>query len=288
MRRGFPDDRNGTREHLERSGNAFVQGYNAALRHATVGDLGRTLDALPHDLHGFAYEGASMALGIFDVLTPWKHTRWTSLLEHAPQHVFLCFVGIGWSLARLRMRKIPRFVRHTNPLLAPLAADGFGFHEAFFKPDRIVRAAALSPLAGLDAHGFDQGVGRALWFVDGGNPERIAATIAAFAQQRQSDLWSGAGLALAYAGGVDERKAAELLERSGQYRPNVAQGIAFSAKARELAGNITAATELACSLAWSRNAREIAALVDHALIKTEGTPANVRYETWRHTVSGLL
>lgn len=284
-RRKFPDDRNGTREHLERAGGAFVQGYNAALRHTTIADLGRALDALPPDLHGFAYEGASMALGIFDVLTPWKRTRWISLLEHAPQHVYLCFVGIGWSLARLRMRKIPPFVRRKNSLLASLAADGLGFHEAFFKPGKIVRTAAPAPLTGWDANGFDQGVGRALWFVDGGNPGRIAATIATFARERQSDLWSGTGLALAYAGGVDERAAAELLERSGRYRSNVAQGIAFAAKARDLAGNITAATELACSLAWSRNARETAALVDDALERARGTAADVHYETWRHNIA---
>jgi enediyne biosynthesis protein E3 len=287
-RRGFRDDRNGVREPLERAGGAFVQGYNAALRHAAVVELAYALDALPRDLHGFAYEGASMALGILDLLTPWKRTRWTSLLARAPQHVYLCFVGVGWSLARLRMRKIPPFVRRANVLLAPLAADGYGFHEAFFKPDKIVRAAAPSPLAGLDAHEFDQGVGRALWFVDGGNPQRIAATIGTFAPQRQSDLWSGTGLALAYAGGVDERAAAELIERSGQYRQNVAQGIAFAAKARALAGNITPATELVCSLAWRRNAIETAAVVDEALARAEGAAANVHYETWRRMVSCSL
>ena len=229
-----------------------------------------------------------MALGLLDLLTPWKRTRWTALLEHAPQHVYLCFVGVGWSLARLRVRKIPPFIRCTDSLLAPLAADGFGFHEAFFKPDKIVRARAPSPLAEPDSHGFDQGIGRALWFVDGGNPGRITATIAAFPQERQSDLWSGTGLALAYAGGVDERTAVELLARSGRYRSNVAQGIAFATKARALAGNITAATELACSIAWRRNARETAALVDDALVRTENASPNVHYETWRQIVSRSL
>jgi len=44
-----------------------------------------------------------------------------------------------------------------------------------------------------------QGIGRALWFVSGGEPQRAAALSGA-AAERASDLFAGLGLAMAYAG----------------------------------------------------------------------------------------
>ena len=286
-KRGFPDDGTGVREHLERAGGAFVDGYNSALQHDSRPSLVDAIEAMPRDLRGFAYEGASMALALLDLLTPWKRVRWRALLECASQHIYLCVVGTGWSLARLRMRSIPEFIREADPLLAPLAADGFGFHEAFFRTARVVRDVAPPPLRGMDAHGYDQGVGRALWFVEAASPERIANTIARFSPQRQADLWSGAGLALGYAGGIDGETARRLLEKAGPHRGNAAQGIAFAAKARVLAGNITDATELACDIAWNRDAAVTARLVDDVLTTCATEPVSSRYEAWRHLLIAM-
>jgi enediyne biosynthesis protein E3 len=280
-RRGFPDDVPGACKHLERAGGAFVTGYNAALRTGATAALFDRLDALPPDLHGFAHEGAAMALALLDLLTPWSRRRWRWLIGERPAHLYLCFVGAGWALARLRRRAVPAWIAAADPLLAPLALDGLGFHESFFHPER-VRAGAASPFAGYDGRAFDQGMGRSLWFVGGANGERIVAMIGNVARPRRADLWSGAGLALAYAGGPRGDEAGRLAGLSGEWCDHLAQGVAFAAKARVRAGNVTTATELACREIWRANPESVAAVVDEAL---EATPAGLgRYERWREAV----
>ena len=55
-------------------------------------------------------------------------------------------------------------------------------------------------------------MGRGLWFIKGMDIEEIAKTISTFEEERRPYLWSGIGLASAYAGGV----TAEQLSRAGQ------------------------------------------------------------------------
>jgi hypothetical protein len=287
-RRGFPDDVPGARPHLERAGGAFVSGYNAALWHNATPALVDALHALPQDLHGFAYEGASMALTILDVFTPWSRRRWQRLVEGAgAPHVYLCFVGAGWALARLHFRRVPHWIARVDPLLAPLAFDGYGFHQAFFRPDETVRRRAAPRLSADALHHFDQGVGRSLWFVEGADPARIAASIARFARERQPDLWSGAGLALAYAGGMSESAVRQLCNLAGMHRAELAQGVAFGAKARHRAGNATAATHLACNVAWNAKLGEVVDLVDAALEQARQARATDTYARWRAVVIGV-
>src|SRR3954451_20607161 len=69
------------RDHLERAGGSFVSGYNAAMRHVELAELVAELEALPHDLHGFAYEGSAMALALLDLMTPWSESRWRALVD---------------------------------------------------------------------------------------------------------------------------------------------------------------------------------------------------------------
>ena len=110
---------------------------------------------------------------------------------------------------------------------------------------------------------------------------RIAATVARFPASRHADLWSGVGLACAYAGGVPAGTIEDLSARAGPFQPAVAQGVAFAAKARERAGNPTSHTEMACRIVCGMSAVEAAGLTDRALIGLtdgDGLPA---YEVWR-------
>jgi hypothetical protein len=93
---------------------------------------------------------------------------------------------------------------------------------------------------------FDQGLGRALWFVVGGSVSEAIRSIGSFPDDRQADLWSGLGLACTYAGGISGNGLQTLLKGSGRYLGHVRQGASFAAKARLRAGNLVPQTEEAC------------------------------------------
>ncbi len=146
-------------------------------------------------------------------------------------------VGAGWALAQLR-RRVNRALAHWDPLSGWLAIDGYGFHQGYFRwPDTVDRQCVPHRLAGYARRVFDQGLGRSLWFVEGADVDRIAATIDRFQERRHADLWSGVGLACAYAGGLPGQAIESLCAMAGPHRPHLAQGVAFAAKARERAGN---------------------------------------------------
>lgn len=199
-------------------------------------------------------------------------------------HVYMVHVGAGWAWARLPVN-IRRAGKRLDPVLGWLAFDGWGFHEGFFHWPKYIDGRPLpKKLKGFERRVFDQGFGRSLWFVNGGNIELIAQTISVFSPDRQSDLWSGIGLAATYAGIVSEAALGELREKSGLFQPWLAQGAAFAAKARQRAGNMTDYTGRAAKILCGLSADDAARLTDEAL---ENLPADSdvpAYEIWRRRI----
>ncbi len=281
-RRGFRACRAEVQQRLERVGETFLDGYHAALLDDEAWPLAGRLAAIDPAWRGFAFEGAAMALTLLDELLPRRRRRLAAFLEGpGAAHVYMVHVGAGWALARLR-RRVARPLRRLDPLLGWLAVDGYGFHEGYFHPARFVRRQALPRrLAGYARRVFDQGLGRSLWFVDGADVAQIPATVAAFPQARRADLWSGVGLACAYAGGVEQAALEALHEAAGACRPSLAQGAAFAAQARRRAGNPAPHTEAACGVICGTSAAEAAAQTERALHALPFDGAVPAYEVWR-------
>ncbi|GLU48724.1 DUF1702 family protein [Nocardiopsis ansamitocini] len=295
-KRGFQEKNAESREVLETVGRTFLAGYAYAAEARRPDDAKDRLERIPTRFRGFAYEGAAMGFTMVDGLAPLRRDRVDTFLTGigAP-HVYMAYVGIGWGMARLPVFRWPDPSGY-DPLLRWLILDGYGFHQAYFHTDRYVHGQA-------DDHRFpwpeqrhqwyvgnsaDQGIGRALWFVCGTDVERVATTIDKFPQSRHADLYAGAGLAAAYAGGAEERELRAFWDRAGQYRPQVAQGAAFAAQARVRAGLVVPHNELALQVLCD-STPEAAALVTERLRPPEpvreeagDTPA---YELWRRRVA---
>ncbi len=261
----------------------FLTGYHLALEHESTEVLGAWLKQEDQEWQGFAFEGAAMGLALMDALMPWRKSRLHAFLKGpAEAHVYMVHVGAGWALARLR-RRVERPLRRLDPLLGWLAVDGYGFHEGYFHWPRFVSGQARPrKLDGYALRVFDQGLGRSLWFVEGADVERVPATVAAFAPERQADLWSGVGLACTYAGGVEPEAVAALLDAAGSFRAELAQGAAFAAKARQRAGNPASHTETACAILCGISADEAAAVTDRALQNLPVAGTTPAFEVWRH------
>lgn len=228
-----------------------------------------------------------MALALLDTLLPGRRDRLARFLAGpGDPHAYIIYVGAGWVMARLPVSPARFVSRLGDPVLRWLAMDGYGFHEGFFHwPRSVERQEVPRRLTGYLRRGFDQGLGRSLWFVDGANVSLLPRTLGAFPESRQPDLWAGLGLACAYAGGRERPEIEALLQAAGRHAPQFAQGVAFAAGARNRAANPAAHTELACQTVWGRSAAEVSALTDEAgaglPVDRPGEPG---FEVWRRRI----
>lgn len=270
---------------MEQAGAAFVHGYRSALADCRSEALSANLETVEPNWRGFAYEGAAMGLALADWLTPWSRTRVSRFLAGAGDaHAYMVHVGAGWVLARVPGR-VNKFLSRFDPLLRWLLMDGYGFHEGFFRWPRYLGGRPVPRrVAGYAARVFDQGLGRCLWFIDGADVSQVPRTIAGFSPARQSDLWSGIGLAAVYAGEVSEGELESLRESAGEFRPQLAQGASFAAKARQRAGNLTPYQDLACGVFCGLDAVKAALLSDEALENLPMDGIEPAYETWRRRI----
>lgn len=282
-RRRFPGLGRPAQARLEQIGVTFIGGYNAALEAPEPGGLLPLLDRVPAELRGFAYEGAAMALGLLDLLTPWNRSRFRRYLERAPHHGYMLHVGLGWAWARLRAR-VEKHLAHVDPDLGWLAVDGYGFHEGYFHWPRYIERREAPRLRGYAAQVFDQGLGRSLWFVEGADVPRVVARVHSFEPSRQPDLWSGVGLACAYAGGVEVSGLNTLLEAAGPSAPQLAQGVVFAAGARQRAGNPAEHTGRASEVVCRCAPEELGRLADETYAALGPAGDVPRYELWRQGI----
>jgi enediyne biosynthesis protein E3 len=295
-KRGFEPARPETQSRLERTGATFLYGLGLALASAEPDEFTPTLDELEPQLRGFAYEGAGMGVAIGDAMTPWPRRSLEEFIAgEGAKHKYMVQVGIGWAMARLPRPLWGRIVTG-EPLLHWLALDGFGFHQAYFHTEQFVRRhepiRMTPPWAdpwGYAPRALDQGVGRALWFVNGADVERVATSISTFAPERHRDLWCGIGLASTYAGYVDGPDLEKLGKLSGEHRLALAQGSAFAAKARLLAGLVTPHTVEATRIHCGLDVEAASAVTDRQLVDLPADdPEGPDFEVWRRRIQEQL
>jgi hypothetical protein len=268
-------------ERFQPVAHSLVEGYHATLEDSRFEVLVPRLNALDPALHGFAYEGAGMGLAALDCMAPWKNRLNAFVEGPGAPHIYPIYVGVGLALARLH-RQPERYLARLDPVLAWVIVDGYGFHEGFFSRKQFVNGrkvpTQLSPYA---RRVFDQGLGRSIWFSSGAVVELVAATISSFPPERQAELWSGVGLACAYAGGVDRAAIETLRKLAGSYRSQLARGAAVAAKGRLQAGNLVPHTELACEVFCGLSGEGAAYITDVARENLPTGSTEPAYEIWR-------
>jgi hypothetical protein len=288
-RRGFYAPDEARRENLEKVGNTFLDGFGYGIAGRTVADIESSLETIDRAFRGFAYEGCAMALAVRDGLPSFRPWIRSFLAGPGGKHVYMVYVGVGWAMARLpRIRW--RAIMPDDAMLRWLALDGYGFHQAYFRTEQYVGQQYQARIPVWQPKDYanravDQGIGRALWFVNGSDPERVAESIGRFAPARRGDLWSGAGLASAYAGGVDAADLEEMVRLAGEYRSQAAQGAAFAAKARLRSGLVTQSTEIGVKAHCGMSVEEAAAVTDEALEGLAGDEPVPAYEAWRQRIA---
>jgi len=289
-RRGFTCVDPAVRSRLENVGRFFLRGYHAALEEKHLDALASRLEQVDLESRGFAYEGAAMAVALLDELSFRGDALPRFLAGPGRRHVYMLHVGAGWAYARLpwRRRRMEASMAGLHPVLRWLVIDGFGFHEGYFHARDERRIARSLQHLSVDArHVFHQGLGRSLWFSCGACPSVISKSIARLPLLYQEDAWSGVGLACAYAGGLSANAIAELQRLSGRHAVSLAQGAAFAAKTRQLAGNLGEHTETACAVLCGISARQAALLCDVTFQQIDQRHSSP-YQQWRKLLQKML
>jgi hypothetical protein len=294
-------ERYGQQEDIDRTWRGFepvartlVDSFKATLDDSRFEVLVPQLDAVDIELRGIAYEGAGMGLMLLDSLGPWKK-RLQAFLD-GPGAPYICLVYIGAGLVMPRLPTQPECVlTRLDPLLGWMAIDGYGFYEGFFSGQRTVMEHQVpARITGYARRAFDHGLGRSLWFSTAANVERIHKVISVFPQERQGDLWSGIGLACAYAAGVVDRKTIQVLQKvTGPHQSQMAVGAAMAAMFRQQAHSFAPHTELACDVLWGLSGKEVAHITDitrqDLLITPQsgacGGKTEPAYEIWRQRIA---
>lgn len=297
-RRGFPAAPSAATDRLERIPQAVICGFEWALQARSQWEVERRLAMLDPELAGFGYEGAAMAFTVLDAMGRGNRTR--DLLRGAGQpHIFLAYIGIGFAMARLPRalwkKVVPDLeVSEYHPTMSWLAVDGYGFDRAYFDTRRFVDEQYVpAPYPWLNSPAYflravDQGIGRALWFIHGADVQGVTAAVERFAGHRQADLWSGVGLAAAFAGGCGPDGLAALRSAAGGHWIELALGTVFAAKARSYAGLVPACTEAAAAALAGLPVSAAAALADDTIPGDGCPPDTPAYEQWRRNIRDRL
>ena len=297
-RRRFIVDCPEKQQRIEAVGTFFLKGYHAALENSHCDQLHDLLGDVPLEYQGFAYEGAAMGVGLLDRLQPWRDSQFPGFISSEQNsYPYLTHVGLGWALARFP-GGMHRFCQSLSAgqlfttkassscsILVCLVLDGYGFHQSFFDWERYVVAMQEPRFLPHDCLPiFRQGVGRSLCFVYGMDADRVAKAIGRFPPSSQADLWSGVGLAMAYAGGLSAADVGHLLQTAGGDAAAVAQGVAFAAKARQRAGFIPEHTQLVCQTVWRQSVEDVSKLTDAKLAQLPLSTMTAAYALWRERI----
>ena len=246
-------------------------------------DLKLLVEELEHTANEFrsvAYESASMLLALKDfpinnALNSWRLFMKGPGAKHAAQ----VHAGLGWALAQQRIALLP-VIETIDPLMQFRVLDGYGYYDGIFRQRKTIGEHLIPPDFNNEfLMGYDQGVGRSLWYICKGDILKIPGLLAGFSLSRQSDLWRGIGIACVYVGGTGENILRELLAGALNHRSQLSAAAALVARTRNDADALTSDTELACRT-WCNCSTEAAiAITITAEPLTNTSPANA-YQTW--------
>ena len=249
----------------------------------TVEDLNLLVNQLEKTemtYRSIAYEAASMALAVKDFSNGNVLDRWRSFLEGpAALHAAQVHAGLGWAMARQRIPVFP-IIETLEPLMRFRMLDGWGYYNGIFRQRQTIGSQPFpSDFDNKFVPGFDQGVGRSLWYKSKGAWADLPETVAGFSGSRHTDLWRGIGIACSYVGGCDEFILRELFSLSFPFQIQLSVGAALVARTRNSANSITQDIELACQVWCHRSAQQVSSITENAEPSLEVDP-NDAYTIW--------
>lgn len=217
-----------------------------------------------------AFEASFGTAVCLDASHPREQSRVAQMVELAPDHLAGLGLGAGHALATLNIDAdiTPAIAEH---YLGWMAMDAYGMDRGYFHwYDSVQNMRMPENLPPLAMAAFDQGLGRALWFISNADPDSIRQLTDRFSDDRQPNLWRGIGLMTGFWGAEESQSMKKLLKYAGQYRHFFQQGVAHAVSFRVDLGDVPDYSKTASELICRASVEEIADLSERLLIQNTG------------------
>ena len=204
----------------------------------SISELELGLDELIARLNEFepryrsvAFEGASMGVALVNQLSTWK-----AYAEATEKHATQVHIGLGWAIGEQQL-DLASTLSEIQPEMKVKVLDGFGYWHGLFRRRLTIRTQQIPNNVNAEYQsGFDQGVGRAIWYISKGDIGKLVSIINHFSGSRRPDLWRGIGVASTYVGGCSDELKSELKEAAGNFGNNLKEGIEAAEESMRKAG----------------------------------------------------
>lgn len=239
----LPADVSGRMEYIQK---LFLDVEQATEKISDLNGIKTLLEQEPPEFRSIAYESASMTIAARDLSHIKTINHWIQFRQScSTSHTFHIDIGLGWAFARTDMEPI-NFIGSMNPAVKRMVFDGFGYYYGLFKGRNTVKNKIIPE--GIEAektNGFDQGLGRRLWYMAKGNVNDLRHLLQGFNEARQPDLWRGIGIACGYVGGNKEETLEHLSYVAGSYERQLGTGIKLAFISRIASGSVNEDVKMA-------------------------------------------
>jgi enediyne biosynthesis protein E3 len=275
-------------EIAQQVGFLFVEGYNAGLE-TDACRLAKQLDALPAVERSVMYEGAFCALAALDLTdSDPSMTRVAELAGTSPDLAAAINYGVGGALSHLGVNAPPE-LSLTNEFWSWPAIDSYGCHMGLFRWAEIMISTGYPPgIIGLGRRAFDQGLGRAIWFLAGTYPALIGEMVQNFAEHRRADLWSGIGIMTGMYGAEAEKDLRKLTNIAKRFRSQLQVGISIGAYVRHSIKSSSEFTDSACKVICHASSKEMAEIATACMVDSTHYFDRTVFDQWQKSIARTL
>ncbi len=215
------------------------------------------LETEPPEYRSVAYESASFEIALEELKSQQHLERWKEFRElSARQHTFHMDIGLGWAFAKTSLNPDPYLI-NLQSLVKLMVFDGLGYYYGLFKGRSTLKNKEIPEIEYDSIHGFDQGLGRRLWYMAKGDVNAVNELIEKFPAARHSDLFRGIGIACGYVGGNEKGDLEYLFQISGEYKKQLQLGVVLAAISRIASETISENSNMACCVICNKTTDEL-------------------------------
>jgi hypothetical protein len=207
-------------ENIETIVATFQKGRALSEQELSLDELIAELNKFEPRYRSVAFEGASMGVALTNSIEKWK-----VYAEKTANHSTQVHIGLGWAIAECQMN-LASTLSEIKPEKRVKVLDGYGYWNGLFQRRATIRTQQIPEnITPEFQSGFDQGVGRAIWYITKGEVDKVVSIINHFSEDRRPNLWQGIGVASTYVGGCSDELITELKSAAGEFKTNFEKGM---------------------------------------------------------------